>query len=402
MQSGYKTITPVQLANALATLESGAITHHSLRVYLACAAMVAIREAAARQRAKIRKPAQPLTRYQISELRRLTGLPEATLRRCLRALAATGLLSFAENEIQFSKTPLAGSEEMLEALSGGRSSNRPIPVPRSLLRFLARNRKPALTKTALAYIARGLSLSRTGEIFGKGTAKVSWIASTFNLSERAVKYARSELIKLGWIDRDRRSLQRKLNRDGAYFVINLDWNFTAPIKPNVQRDKSERFFAPRSLENPVVFAPPYKDRKTSLESKHQKTQGAEALRSGVNVREGEGIAAHEAPPALSRIVLEDFHRLSRLEALFFQAVQRGWVKPCEASALNFIAAAVRAREVGRDPARVFVAIVRRGLWHHITQTQEDYARTAFTRYRSEDPDRFSMPSSTHSSIRFAA
>ena len=51
MQSGYKTITPVQLSNALWSLERGAISHRDLRVYLACAAMVAIREAAARHRA---------------------------------------------------------------------------------------------------------------------------------------------------------------------------------------------------------------------------------------------------------------------------------------------------------------------------------------------------------------
>ena len=32
------------------------------------------------------------------------------------------------------------------------------------------------------------------------------------------------------------------------------------------------------------------------------------------------------------------------------------------------------RAFGRDPVRVFVGIVRRRLWHHITQTQESVAR----------------------------
>jgi predicted transcriptional regulator len=66
---------------------------------------------------------------------------------------------------------------------------------------------------------------RTGEICAKGTVKASWIAGNFGLSRRAVKYAQAELRQLGWITKDSRSHQLKLNRDGAYFVINLNWNF---------------------------------------------------------------------------------------------------------------------------------------------------------------------------------
>jgi len=44
-------------------------------------------------------------------------------------------------------------------------------------------------------------------------------------------------------------------------------------------------------------------------------------------------------------------RIDRLEALFVQAAHAGWMQPSEANALNFVAAAVRAREVGHDPAR---------------------------------------------------
>ena len=91
---------------------------------------------------------------------------------------------------------------------------------------------------------------------------------------------------------------------------------------------------------------------------------------------------------LTNLRTEDFYQFSRLEALYFQAIERAWIKPSEASALDFIAAAVRAREVGRDAARVFVVIVRRGLWHHITQAQEDRARIALVRFRAEDPGRF--------------
>ena len=55
----------------------------------------------------------------------------------------------------------------------------------------------------------------------------------------------------------------------------------------------------------------------------------------------------------------------------------GWIRPSEAQALDFIAAAVRARQVKNgDPVPIFVATVRQRLWHHITNDQEDDARRA--------------------------
>ena len=76
--------------------------------------------------------------------------------------------------------------------------------------------------TKLAYVLRGLSLERTtGELRGRGCIKASWIAEHFGLSLRAVRLARSELIESGFIEKDVASFQRKLNRDGSYFEINL-------------------------------------------------------------------------------------------------------------------------------------------------------------------------------------
>ncbi len=406
MQSGYKTITPIQLANAFFILERGEITHESFRVYLACFVMVAVREAAARHAAKRRRPTKTIPCYRIAELARVTAIKEASIKRALKVLKRIGLVEFAESQIKITKTPLPGSEEWLDALSCRRSSKRPIPVPRSLLRFLAQNRSATLTKTALAYVVRGLSLSRHGDLSGKGTAKVSWISCTFNVSERAVNYARARLIEYGWIDRDRGSVQRKLNRTGAYFSINLDWKFLAPGKLNVQRDKSEPIFAPPPSGKCPVFAPPYKYQKTSIESKNQKTH-AEALRSGFCLKgKGEETpppTVKDLPPAtLKNIRAEDFQHLNRLEELFFQAAASGWITGSEASALDFIAAAVKAREVGCDPVRLFVAIVRRRLWHHINQAQEERARVALLRSRTDNPARFRSPQAKDFSIQFAA
>ena len=50
MRSGYKTLTPIQIANVLAALDAGTIRARDLSVYFACFALVAVREAAGRYR----------------------------------------------------------------------------------------------------------------------------------------------------------------------------------------------------------------------------------------------------------------------------------------------------------------------------------------------------------------
>ena len=70
----------------------------------------------------------------------------------------------------------------------------------------------------LAYCVRGLSISRDGEVSGKGTAKASWIADTLGHLAAGRSPRKSGVDRLGFISRDEGSKQWKLNRDGAYFV----------------------------------------------------------------------------------------------------------------------------------------------------------------------------------------
>jgi hypothetical protein len=286
-----------------------------------------------------------------------------------------------------------------------------------VLRFLADNSRLALGKVVIAYVLRGLTIApRTGELGAKGTVKSSWIAETFDLSPRAVRYAQESLRRLDWIGKDTGSTQRKLNRDGAYFVINLNCRFQSAANPKektmnqpppttttpplaasipsvtaqpvndadplVIRHKACQPFAPLPAQNCRPFAPPIEDKETSYRRiKHQETHSAEA--AGVCTSQGKSI-----PPRLERILREDLGRMSRLEALFSQATQRGWLVPSEANALNFLAAAARATLVGYDPPRLFATLVRRELWSHITQAQEDMARSSLMRYRETHPDAF--------------
>ena len=116
IHSGYKTITPIQLANALWALDQGQIDQRALRVHLACFALVAVREAAQRYRRKRRERPRECHRYRLGELERLTGLAPATVRRALRQLERAELMRFTEGEVTLRRETLPGSEELQDAL----------------------------------------------------------------------------------------------------------------------------------------------------------------------------------------------------------------------------------------------------------------------------------------------
>ena len=146
IQGGYKTVTPVQIANCFGALNQDAISYRAVRVYFACLSLVATREAAKRDAVKKgRKPCGE-ARYRVSELCSATGLKTQAVRKELRSLKKAALLSRSEKVLFVRSDSLPGTEELLQSLSGKRSARRPIPVPRSVLRFVARSTKGALGK----------------------------------------------------------------------------------------------------------------------------------------------------------------------------------------------------------------------------------------------------------------
>lgn len=368
VKSGYKTVTPIELANCLAALERKEISLRAVRVFFAGLAMVAVREAASRSAKRKGRRVSPTPRFLVSELVALTGLSKAVVKGELRRLKRFSIIQFTESAIETKRELLPGAANLCEAFSGKRSPKRPIPIPRAVLRFLARSSKASVVKAVLGYIVRGLSLSRNGEVSSAGTAKASWIAASFGLSLRGVKAARKELIERGLISKDTGSFQWKLNRDGAYFRIDLAW--TEAAKGEGAQPPG---FSPRLAKSHPVFAPPYKDRKTSYESKNQKTQSRALKLPGV-------CKANLGNPTLRDVKPEDLRRYSRLRTLFEEAVSRQWVLNSEASFLNWVAAAVRAQTVkARCPVRVFLGIVKGGRYEVITQAQEERARAAINR-----------------------
>ena len=380
-KSGFKAVSGVQLLNGLHLLRSKRITFRCFRAYIASFAISAIREAAKRSGGRVSTlNNREFRKVVIKELSALCALSPGQAGRDLLLLEREALVSIEGSELRPSTSTLPGAD----ALTGlVRSPTRPVPVPRCVLRFLAQERRQSVTRTMIAFMLRGLTISRKGAVIsGNGSAKLSWIAEVSGVSERAARYAKSELILLGWIGRDSGSAQWKLNRDGAYFSINLDWTWRRCASQTPARNEVSA--APEAGKGPH-FAPPYKDMKTPYGSKNQKSL------SGFQKNESHK-SKRTSGANLSDIKNEDLFHLSRCEELYWQAIQRGLIPRTENSALNFLAAAVRARSIQKgDPARVFASLIRKRLWHHVTCEQEDVARRALARIRNTDPERFRTP-----------
>ena len=414
IHGGYKTQTVTQVANLISSYDAGEITLRALRIYLAALVSVASREAAKRSRARVKRRREVTPRFLISELSRLTGLPECVVKNGFRLLKKQELLTFGETEISFSENSRVGSHELLSDLAGNRSPLRPVPVPRTLLRFLARCTKASTIKTALAYAVRGLTLSRRGEITGKGSIKATSIANTMAMSERSARSARAELLSIGFITDDEGSIQRKLNRTGAYFTVNLLWKEPKPsyervinrggsegtikspaaegVSPVDNSGSAKSKFAPPGAKNRTLFAPPYKDKKTLFRSKNQETHPERLNPSGLCTAKNENqrprVQAALPPPNIRDVRPEDLKSFGRVEELYRQAVKVRLIEPTEANAINFIGAAARATRVEGDAPRIFMGIIRGKLWKNISDADEDRALAALRRYRAENPDRF--------------
>jgi len=385
---GYKAISVIKLINATSAYSKGAISFKALRVYIACFELVAIREAARRSSSVKSRKTKSRVCYEKKELIRLTGgLSLRSIGKALKELERASVMKFSKSTITFTDTPICSAKEILEGCLGGRRATRAVPVPRRMLKMLSKLSKPTVLLTTLAYAIRGLSMNKN-TLNSRGTVKASWIADTFGISLRGVKSARAELVAMGLISRDVNSYQRKLNRDGAYFELNLDifsTNKSAELCKTVEtKSKDSSFmpktaFAPPQAKNRTTSAPPIEKLKTSKEIKNQKTRRTEP--TGVCKQKNLN------PPSLWNIIPDDLTSFSRNQELFFQAQARGLISGSEADILNWIASAVRARET-ENPCRIFMGILKKKLFHHITQAQEDYALQILKKKRAKNPDAY--------------
>ena len=177
--------------------------------------------------------------------------------------------------------------------------------------------------------------------------------------------------------------QWALNRWGAWVSINLAWHRL----DGISKPKSEPKTAPPRADSVPKTAPPDSDKEPLRESKNQ--EPATGGPTGFLISEGQG---GENPPTLRDVVPADLRDTGRLLTLHAEAVGLGLVDDSESGRLKFVAAAEHARVIGtRNPSGLFVRLVRRKLWHFLTQDDEDAARLRLKRHLFGEPRREELP-----------
>ena len=377
IDGGYSLLTATQVTKVLYALINKRISFYAFRTYCACLEMREMRKAFYTSQPKHTVQGRYAC-YSAEEIKQLLGARSTRLiSSAVRTLEGQELLSVKDKSMQISKDTSLEVQGLLEACHMGRTPNRKIPIPRRMLRFLARCTQVSVAKTLLFYCLRGLSLKRGGVIQAKGTMKSSLLAHLGKCSLRAISAARKILISLRLITPDETRCQRKLNRTGVFFTINLQWKPNASCsddKAKVCTDSAPP--SPAQDSNPAC---PIKRFRTSYEGRNQKLCSRTA--SGVSQKK------KSDTPSLSQVVPKDLGNLSRLQELYRQAIKRQWIKRSEASWIAWVAAAVRAQRLGTEQQgiKLFVAIIRQRLYDHISQAEEDEARRLIHQHRDAAP-----------------
>lgn len=344
-KGGYVFVSATGLLATWWSYKAGLIAFRDVRAWLACHEVKA-------RRCTLEKGRLP--RFTEDEVGRLIGgVGGEHVRVSLKRLKAASLLSWSQTAIESRSSTDGLSREAIEFVEGMTNHRRRIPVPRPLLRFLSGERKPVLVATALGHLLRCMYF-RKGRCEPQGLCKASWIADLLGVDERNVKAARQSLEAMGVLIRSV-TPQLVMNRYGVAMRLNLEWADLKSTTP--PQDSQSTTKTPRPRETGI---------SSFRRSGNQKLWRPSP--SGVRKRTGRG-------PNLSRVLVTDLSDPERLLVLLKQAQARGHVGKSESERLKFVAAAKRALRVGtRNPAGLFAAIVRRGLWHHATCCDEDGAR----------------------------
>lgn len=365
IEGGYVLIATAELCMAWSLYRTKSIRLVDLRVWCAC------KEILARRRAGKAR----LARFGIPELHRLVGgVGGEHLRASLRRLEAARLVWWSEGEIRCSsavsdlrEADRAAPARMMERIT---TAKRLVPVPRRHLRLIAGGARRAVIATLVAHLARCLFV-KAGAVSARGFCKASWVAEVFGVAERNVKEARGHLVRLGVLV-GVETPQWRMNRLGKCLEVNLSWSRTAG-----QEGRAGIGSTPPRRPSTTGSAPPESNRELLTDHKNQNP--ATGGRSGSLGKRQRGAAR----PTLTNVVPEDLRSTERTLELFRQAARDGLLPPGESSRLQFLAAAEHARARGsRNPCGLFAAIVRRGLWHVITQGDEDAAAKRAKEFRS--------------------
>lgn len=401
-EGGFQFISVVHLCAVWTAYNNQRIHLSDIRFWCAAQEMVA-------RRCQLPAGKQPM--YRQDEWQSLTGR-EGGITAAIARLQTAGLLTREMTALTFPSPIIETNTPLDTMLAQIPNHHRRIPVPRRLLRFLAKSGSRVLLATIFGHLFRCLYY-RQGQCRAEGFCKASWIADVFGVSPRAVKTARQRLEALGFLQRTETPHWAR-NRYGQKMTINLQWDGILGVPSGAHTPAHE--IAPPSASFSNEIAPPDSHRKLLTEQKHQNpalgrptgvlstlfVQAQECLRNGTTLLEepapSGGISAITTtphaqsspvsvqppslpPPRLQHVLVPDLRDIKRLLLLYTQAVQVQMVDSSEADRLNFVALAQHVlRFQPQNPGGLFLQLLRQRRFAFITQEEEDIARRRLLAY----------------------
>ena len=168
--------------------------------------------------------------YQARELQGLLGpaVRLATAAAAIATLEATGLVRRTEHTLGLLTQPEALQGVDLARYATLRAHVHPllyrVPVPRRMLRYLAREGSPGLIATTLGVVLRCLRYYRRDkECRSGGTLSVAWLADCFGIGERTAYRGLATLAALGWLATVPPPPDLR-GPDGPWRVVNMAWD----------------------------------------------------------------------------------------------------------------------------------------------------------------------------------
>ncbi len=218
---GFALLPVDQLLLPWHAYQHGLLTPMVLRGYLA-----------SREMPERRCELAPGTRvhYRARELQELLGpaVRRSQATAVIEALEASGLVAWTEPAIRLITQPtdLQGLDP--SAYAAMRAHVHPllyrVPVPRRMLRYLAREGSPGLIATTLGVVLQCVRYFRKDkQCRSGGTLSVAWLVDCFGLAERTAYRSLATLAALGWLATVPPPPEFR-HLDGPWRVVNLAWD----------------------------------------------------------------------------------------------------------------------------------------------------------------------------------
>ena len=421
-EGGYVQVSATIIGLLWWSYNAGLLSSRAVRVGLALPEM-RIRRAAYRWSERKKGNAPEFTPcYSVAELADYCGLPAKRVRAALRELLALRVLDeFTPAGFAFAKSleTVDLSDHQRDAFRAWLptlTKRHRVPIARRILTLLCEASAPSLIAVILGACLR-CSWLRPGIGFTySGRLSCAWLAKRTGLGLRAIRASKQHLVKLGWLE-----LRGAVRRSGELVALNPSWHRLGALPERAEGTPRDPGAEGNLGTNPASQGPavgtnpagllsyeslPKGERKDQDERESPPPKPAEKpgpgfFQSRVSKTDDPGPGVFQSriptakdpgsaptapaipPPQLSNIRPDlDFPDTARCLELFRQAVRCGLMpNDSEHSRLRWMAAVERARTVeARNPAGVFLTLVKRRLWKHLSEGQFDGANARIKRH----------------------